>query len=305
MEVLKAYCSGLLSEMDETLFKIRLEWPEPETWSKKSIPVVKVCLDKLRTYIIENPFKRRSEEIYFFKEVKPVFMGRYIFLAGVYNTETDRPAPTESSAEELDFLSDEISENIEYFFNRNADLYDYYREQRDELDSKLFVREVEDPFTFRGLPIKIDAVAVYGDPIFSTCFDYLFAQFRGYEQLRDHLDNEMEALMMVGHEVPMEEMKFTGSQGDFVELVNIFKEMGKPVDTATGLPATDEQVAVWLKEMFHADWGTAEDFQTLKIIHGGSDLPERMKEVMERLRKKWDEEEGDQEYDTDDKDKPE
>lgn len=296
MEALKAYCSNLLSEMEATLFEIRLEWPEPETWSKKSIPVVKGYLDKLKHYIIENPFKRRSEEIYFFKEVKPVFMGKLIFYAGVHNTETDRPAPTESNAEELDFLSNQISEHIEYFFNQNADLYTYYSEQRDELDSKLFVRNIADPFTFRELPIRIDPVSYYGDPDFSTGFDYLFAQFRGYEQLRDHLENEIEVILMVGREVPMEEMKFTGTPGDFVELVHMLKEIGKPVDPSTGLPATDEQVAGWLREMLSANWGKAEDFETLKAISGGSDLPERMLQSMERLRKKWDEEEGDKEY---------
>jgi len=305
MEALKAYSSELLSEMNETLFKIRLEWPEPKNWAKKSIPVVKGYLDRLKAYIIENPFKRRSEEIYFFKEVKPAFMGKYIFLVGAYNTQVNRPVPKETNSNVLDYLSDEISEYIEPFFTRNEWLYKYYKEQRDELDSKLFLRQVEDPFTFRELPFPLLEFSAYGEPGFSTGFDYLFAQFRGYEELRDYLDNEMEAEFTVGHEVPRDEMKFTGSPGDFVELVRLFKAKGMPVDPETGLPATEEQVAQLLRDFFKVDWGDVEDFHTLQLIHGGSDLPERMQEALDKLYKKWEEEEGDKEYGTDDDPDPE
>jgi hypothetical protein len=241
---------------------------------------------------LKHPFEKRSEEIYFFKEVKPVVMGRLIFMSEVHNKDMFRPF---DSAEAKDYLADEIDE-IDAFFNRHKDLYEYYSDSLDTLDIKFFVRNVEDRFSFRDLPIEIDPVLFYGDEGFSTGFDYLFAQFRGYQLLRDHLENELEALFLVGDEVPPDEIKFTGSEADFVEMVNIFKKAGNPVNPETGQPATDEEIFQLLKKMLNPDLRDDIDFKTLKLISGNSDLPERMIDSLENLRKKWDEEEGDIDY---------
>lgn len=305
MEALKAYCSNLLSEMEEALFDIRLESPEPKNWSRNSLPVVKGYLDNLKAYIIEHPFKRRSEEIYFFKEVKTVFLGKYIFYAHVYNIEVDRPAPKETNSNVLDYLSDHISEDIEPFFDRNEWLYDYYGEESDVLDSKLFVRKVDDPFTFRELPFPVSEHSAYGDPEFSTGFDYVFAQFRAYEELRDHLENEIEAEVEVGNDVPKEKLKFTAAPGDFIQLVQLLKTVGKPFDPDTGEPVSEEEIAELLRQRMKVDWGDIADFNTLQLVHNNSDLAERMDEALEKLYDKWEEEEGDKEYGGDETDEPE
>jgi len=301
MEVLKSFCSNLITQMETELLNIRLEHPETLGWAKHSIPCVKKYLDELRHYIVQHPFKKRSEEIYFFKEVKPVVMGKMVFMCEVHNKEAFRPIV--DLAKTKDYLADEMDE-IEAFFNRNKDLYDYYKDTLESLDIKFFVRKVEDRLNFRDLPIDINPVFFYGDPVFSTGFDYLFAQFRGYELLKDHLENELEALFLVGDEVPPEQIKFTGNEADFVEMVNIFKNVGNPVNPETGEPATDEELFQVLKKMLNPNLPDDIDFNTLKLTSGSSDLPERMIDSLENLRKKWDEEEDDIDYTGSDEDKP-
>ncbi|WP_121197513.1 RteC domain-containing protein [Mucilaginibacter gracilis] len=128
MEELKLHCAGLINRMDGELLNIRLEYPATQKWSQKSIPYIKTLLEELRIYILKHPFKKRSEEIYFFKEVKPVVMGKLIFMCEVHNKEIFRPIA--GSAEEKDYLANEV-EKIEDFFHNHQDLYEYYRDVAD------------------------------------------------------------------------------------------------------------------------------------------------------------------------------
>jgi len=301
MEALKSFCSDLIEQMEHELLSLRLEHPKSSDWSQHSIPYLKTRLSKLKRYLLKHPFAKRSEEIYFFKEVKPVVMGRLIYMCEVHNKEMFRPSF--DLAKEKDYLADEVDE-IDAFFTRNKDLYAYYNDGLDTLDIKFFVRQVEDRLSFRDLPIEINPVFFYGDEDFSTGFDYLFAQFRGYQLLRDHLENELEALFLVGDEVPPDEIKFTGTEADFVEMVNIFKKAGNPVNPETGEPATDEEIFQLLKKMLNPDLRDDIDFETLKLISGNSDLPERMIDTMDKLYKKWEDENSDINYDKPDEDKP-
>lgn len=300
MTELESYCIELLEQIEHKLLDLRLDHPKPVQWSQHAIPYLEKCLDKLHKAMMKLPFQKRSEEIYFFKKIKPTITAQLIFMCEVHNKEVFRPG---NPAEEKDYLADEV-DKINAFFQDHESLYGYYKDGLDTLDIKFFVRNVEDRFSFRDLPIEIDPVFFYGQKEFSTGFDYLFAQFRAYELLRDHLENELEALLMVGDEVPPEEIKFTGSEADFVQFVELLKEVGRPMNPETNEPATDEEVFELMKRLLNPDLRNDVDFNTLKLTSGSSDLPERMIESLDKLRKQWEDEEKDIDYNKDDKDKP-
>jgi len=283
------------------LLNIRMDFPKTEEWAKKSIPYLRECLEELRVYILENPFKKRSEEIYFFKYVKPVVMGRLIFMCEVHNKEIFRSMFDQ--AKEKDYLADEVEE-IDAFFKRKDHLYQLFKDDQDGFDIKFFVRDVDDRFQKRELPIEIDPVLFYGDPNFSTGLDYAFAQFHAYELLRNHLENELEALLIVGDEVPNEPMKFTGSAADFVSMIEIFQRVGRPMNPETGKPATNNELYQLFKKGFNPDLSDDLDFETLKLTSGDSDLPERMLDALDKLKHKWDNEERDIDYDDPEGGKP-
>lgn len=71
MEAQKDYSRQMISDLDQSLQQIRLDNPKTEDWARLSILKVELYLERLRAYIVSNPFAYRSEEVYFFKEVKP------------------------------------------------------------------------------------------------------------------------------------------------------------------------------------------------------------------------------------------
>lgn len=285
--------------MDDELLNVRLEYPKSDKWAQVYIQIIEVYLDELKAHILEHPFKKRSEEIYFFKYVKPVVMGRMIFTCEVYNTEVFRPAHHTQADKE--YLIDEVDE-VEDYFRRNEHLYNYYKEDSDGLDTKYFVRDVEDRFTKRDLAIDTDPVFFYSDRSFSTGFDYAFAKIRAMELLKDHLENEFEASLLAGDEVPKTKLTFTVSNADFIEVVQMVKQIGMPPNPETGEPYTEEELFEKLKGGLDTNLPNGIDFNTLKLISGNSDLPEKMPDALDKLHDKWDEEDRDIDYEDPDGD---
>lgn len=301
MSELENISAELLKKIEHRLLEIRLDNPAPAGWSQQSIPYLQKCLDRIYQLVVKYPFQKRSEEIYFFKYTKPAVMAQLIFMSEVHNAEIFRPS-RRTPAQEKDYLADAL-DDVDAFFKKYEGLYDYYKQKHDGYDITFFVRDVEDRLNFRDLPIEVDPVYFYGPKDFSTGFDYMFAKFRAYEMLRDHLENELEALLIVG-EVPPEEINFTGSTADFVQMVEIFKAVGRPEDPETGGPATDQQMFDLLKQAFNPNLPNGVNFDTLKLISGGSDLAVRMADSIERLRKQWEDEERDIDYGKNNPDEP-
>lgn len=215
-------------------------------------------------------------------------------MCEVYNTEVFRPA--HHTPEDKEYLIDEVDE-IENYFLRNQHLYDYYKEDSDALDTKYFVRSVEDRFTKRDLAIDIDPIVFYGDRTFSTGFDYAFAKIRAMELLKDHLDNEFEASVISGDDVPKGKLTFTGSDADFIEVVKMVKQIGMPPNPETGQAYTEQELFEKLKDGLETNFPDDIDFNTLKLISGNSDLPQKMLDELDKLHDKWDEEDRDIDYD--------
>lgn len=291
MEELKKIGDELLQEITEQLLKIRLDKPNPEHWSQASVPYLQQCLERLYQAMIKYPFAKRTEEIHFFKDIKPAVMAQLIFMCEVHNKEIHRPGRNIDKAKR--YLADELVK-IDGFFTRNKILYDYYKEKLDVSDIIFFVRNVKDRFNFRDLPIEVDPVYYYGPKDFSTGLDFMFAKFSAYEMLRDHLEIELEALQIT--DVPPDELKFTGSPADFVQLVEIFGVQVRPVDPDTGEPMTEQKLFELLKQTFNPSLPNGLDFNTLKLISGNSDLIERMSEAMKRKYKQWEDDERDIDY---------
>lgn len=151
------------------------------------------------------------------------------------------------------------------------------------------------------MPQFVDGAFYYGDPNFSTPFDYLFVQFNGYKLLEDYLNNEIETLELMGDEIPEEKLYFTGNNADFIQLVEMFQRMANPINHGTGKPRTQQEIADILGNMFNFDWGGVHDFETLTLTAGDSDYTEEMLKMLKQLMIKWDEEDGDKEYGDDDK----
>lgn len=93
--------------------------------------------DQLRKLTVEHIFSSTEEEIYFFKELKPNILGRYLYFNKVYRIESQCPSGSNDVIKE--YLNDELG-GLTYFFRRNLELYQYYRSKATTYDTYYFIR---------------------------------------------------------------------------------------------------------------------------------------------------------------------
>lgn len=94
--------------------------------------------DQLRKFIVDYNFLSIEDEIYFFKELKPNILGRYLYFNKVYKIESQCPNGSNEVIKE--YLNNELG-GLTYFFRRNLDFYQYYRSKSAIYDAYYFVRE--------------------------------------------------------------------------------------------------------------------------------------------------------------------
>ena len=68
-----------LSVLDETLRLLKIEFEDQSNLAENAIPIVFEALENLRSSVANNKFKTQQEEIYFFKEIKPLFLSKLIY----------------------------------------------------------------------------------------------------------------------------------------------------------------------------------------------------------------------------------
>lgn len=174
---------------------------------------VRSALAKLKAMVGASGFGSQSEEVEFFKTVKPKFYSLLVLSAERYGFENARPVRAGKSRQrfyegQLDYIS--------RFFHQHEFLYQYYRMRAKELDNLYFIRGKEDMGLVGG-----DLPAL--DPTFSTMGDYLFSKFMALERLREIVVSEMEVPSLAGTGVVRSkkgrELRWTGDSCNLIELV--------------------------------------------------------------------------------------
>lgn len=284
--------------METDLLLIKKENPQPELWSAKSLPLVRKYLADLKSHLHDHPFRRRSEEIQFFKEMKPRILARLLFFGEVFNFTSDCPSIKKYAETKAYWIAKR--RRIDGLLEDQKDFYEYLRAGHDYMDRQIFIRYPKNPLNFHGLPVDLDPAAFYGDPEFSTSHDYRTAQFFAMEELQAFIYErfvELEASVFL----PRKKIRFTGSPDDFVEFVRLMHAIGKPVDAVNNEEVSRPELAKRLMEDIHVDLGAYPDYATLEACSKGSDFVERLDKCLENYYARWDQEEKDVEYNADGK----
>lgn len=138
--------------------------------------------DQLRKLTVEHLFFSTEEEIYFFKEIKPNILGRYLYFNKVYRIESQCPSGSNDVIKE--YLNDELG-GLTYFFRRNLELYQYYRSKATTYDTYYFIRGKAD------IRLCCDSFQCDRDPMFSTGYDYKIAKILANEMLQIYLNKRI------------------------------------------------------------------------------------------------------------------
>ena len=138
--------------------------------------------DQLRKLTVDHIFSSTEEEIYFFKELKPNILGRYLYFNKVYRIESQ--CPSGSNDVIIEYLNDELG-GLTYFFRRNLELYQYYRSKATTYDTYYFIRGKAD------IRLCCDSFQCDRDPMFSTGYDHKIAKILANEMLQIYLNKRI------------------------------------------------------------------------------------------------------------------
>ncbi|MFT3919189.1 RteC domain-containing protein [Cloacibacterium sp.] len=81
-----------LKKINEQLNFIDLEIDDAVLKCEKSVEVIITTIQNVKKEILRTVFKSVSEEIHFFKEIKPQFTSKRIYYNSVYRIETKKPS---------------------------------------------------------------------------------------------------------------------------------------------------------------------------------------------------------------------
>lgn len=189
----------------------------PEQYIKITEKGISLCnrvLSELKDLIEKEDFESVTDEIHFFKEVKPAVMSYLIYFTEVRSCEIRKPKAGVNF--QIRFFEKEIKK-INKFFYRNIDFSHYMELGHNYLDHQLFSRNYQNIFPFTPL------VNYYQFPEFSTSHDMLWAKIKAMHRLLHYIRKSLEELRP-GHNYISPERKhpvllWTSSKTALTELI--------------------------------------------------------------------------------------
>jgi hypothetical protein len=207
---------------------------------KLQLKLAKEVLNNLRVHIRNNKFKDDSDEIHFFKNIKPHIHADFIFYNSQLKFEINKPNTTNSILK--NYLKNELKK-LEFKKRKNLDFYRYYKQKNDFLDHIYFLREN------KQLEIFDTELEIYLATDFYTSHDTLAAQVIAYDVLTNFYKQEINKLKSVSsgkfddtNKINKNPLNWTASKIDLIELVYALKVSGA---INTGNINTKELVSIF------------------------------------------------------------
>lgn len=179
---MRRYSQSLHEEMEQQLKAIHAEFHDPIAYSGRAIKLLVTLLEKLKTFSLKHKFATVTEEIEFFRDIKPSFSARLIYYNDIYNIEVAKPMGLPKDIRR--HYKSELAK-LKSFFDDNSEFYSYYRAGSHELDDRYFVRG---RFNLRP---TLDSAYFQADRRFSTSHDYKVARLIANEMVSDYLARQL------------------------------------------------------------------------------------------------------------------
>lgn len=237
----------LLTNLNEQINFIDLEIDNPINKCEKAIEIILISITNLKKAIQKNNFKSVSEEIDFFKNIKPRFTSKLIYYNAIFKIETKKPHGGERILKK--YLNNELYK-LKRYFDNNLDFYKYYRTGSNYLDHKYFTRGKFD------IKLALDSFYFEVDHSFSTSHDFKVAKIMAHDLIQVYLEDKL--LMMENREPkeksqgnPKVKQTWTGSKVALIELLYALHTEGVFNNGASDL----KDVAEYFENIFNIDLG--------------------------------------------------
>lgn len=273
------FVKGLQKEIQKNID--RLERSEDNV-IKKSLEVSHIvgeAFDQLKEFIKSYEFQSETEEIEFFKEIKPRLFSQLIYYRKLYNIEMMRP---QASIEvQKEYLKDEL-DAINKYTNKRLDFIRYYRSGATYLDKLYFLRGQTDTEQY------LESFYYELDPLFSTNCDFKVARIIANDMLMPYLLNEIEKLDYENHKCgtqPFPETRLTWQASKSV-LIEILYALDSG-SCFGNVPLT--QVASYFENVFNVrlDSNLSRAFSDMKIRNNPTQGLDGLKEALLKRMQSW------------------
>ncbi|WP_421497808.1 RteC domain-containing protein [Flavobacterium columnare] len=237
----------LLTNLNEQINFIDLEIDNPINKCEKAIEIILISITNLKKAIQKNNFKSVSEEIDFFKNIKPRFTSKLIYYNAIFKIETKKPHGGERILKK--YLNNEL-DKLKRYFDNNLDFYKYYRTGSNYLDHKYFTRGKFD------IKLALDNYYFETDTNFSTSHDFKVAQILANDLIQLYLENQL--IMIENKDTtektqrkPNVKMTWTSPKVSLIELIYALHTEGVFNNGAADL----KEIAEYFEHIFEIDLG--------------------------------------------------
>lgn len=172
------FTENLKKEIAQQLIEIERKVAEPLLKLQEVSALLEDAFIQLKKFIYEYTFKDESEEVLFFKYIKPEFLYDLIYHKKIYHIEINRPLG--GYAELRSYFEKELVD-IKNFFDKNRAFYHYYRSGRTDMDILYFSRGKRDNSLYQ------ESFSFERDPLFSTCYDFKMAKVLANEKVENYI----------------------------------------------------------------------------------------------------------------------
>lgn len=217
--------------------------------AEEGILVTKRALEQLRNNVVKRKFKDTTEEIYFFKNIKPQVFSKLIYYQKLFNIESKRPRSSKKS--QIKYFNKHI-DRLQNYFNDHLEFYHYYRRGGTSLDEHYFVRGKID---IRLFP---DTFSFFIDDKFYTSHDSTVAIILAYDMLIVYLKTEIDKLensngveTVITSYQKQSRLFWTANKTDLIELIYALHSSGS-INSGT---ADIKEMALACESLFDIDLG--------------------------------------------------
>ena len=190
----------------------------------------------------KHKFSSPEEEIYFFKDLKPIFISKLIYYKTVLSIETNLPTSKKNKIKFYEDALNLIQENT----NKNRKFYEYYRARASHKDNIYFLRNCDANI------LKRDCSLINYDVKLCTTHDYNMAVMIANDILTNYLENKIEQLennSSIVHPSIQQTINWTGTKIDLVELIYALHHSKKINNGSTDI----KELAIFFGKIFNQD----------------------------------------------------
>jgi hypothetical protein len=206
------FCIPFFNEFEIQYEFIKKSHSEIIAIAKNVILLIEEKSKELFKWLKKHKFISIEEEIYFFKELKPIFLSKLIYYKTILKLESNLPHAKKSKIK----YYEKALNRIHQYSKNNAAFYEYYRARASYYDSVYFVRSSNKNI------LQEDCYIINYHTKLCTSHDYRIAVFISNDMLTNYLESRMEELeknCSITHPLINQSLNWTGNKIDLVELI--------------------------------------------------------------------------------------